>query len=93
MDYYDQIYYSLIGELEPPSPGVPNAFAPGSDCDLAYARMIEARNRVAEKLGADDDPDLSQMLTELAAIQYALCRQALSLHKSFRAPPTRLANP
>ncbi len=79
MDHYDEIYYSLIGQLEPAAEGIPNAFAPGSDCDQAYARMIEARNRVAEKLGADDDPDLSQMLTELAAIQRALCRQALSL--------------
>ena len=41
MDYYDNIYYSLIGELDEESalPIVPNLFAPGSACDQAYDRL------------------------------------------------------
>ncbi len=83
MDYYDRIYYSLIGQLEEEAalPIVPNAFAVGSDCDRAYERMIAARNRVNAKLNADDDPDLAQMLTEMETIQRALCRQVMALRK------------
>ncbi len=79
MNTFDDIYDSLIGEREPALEGIPNAFAPGSECDCAYTRLIAARNRVAEKLGTDDDPDLSQMLAEMGTIQRALCRQLLAL--------------
>ncbi len=81
MDCYDKIYYSLIGELNEGEAreGIPNAFAPGSECDCAYTRLIEARNRVVEKMGTDDDPDLSQMLTQMNTIQRALCRQLRTL--------------
>ncbi len=84
MDNYDNIYYTLIGELEPLEEyaWVPNAFAPGSDCDKAYERLIAARDRVLAKLQAQDDDDLNQMLTEMATLQRALCRKLLSLfHK------------
>ncbi len=81
MDFYDEIYYSLIGELEADTalPWVPNAFSPDSDCDNAYTRLLDARNRLLEKLNRDDDPDLSQMLEEMNTIQRILCRQLLSL--------------
>ncbi len=81
MDYYDEIYYSLIGQLEPPLEGIPNAFAPGSVCDQAYTQLIEARDRVAEKLGQQDDPDLSQMLQQMDTIQRTLCRLTLTLRQ------------
>ncbi len=79
MDFYDEIYYSLIGELECPLNWVPNAFAPGTDCEEAYARLIQARNRVQERLGTEDDPDLNQMLVQMHTIQRLLCRKALEL--------------
>ncbi len=81
MDFYDEIYYSLIGELEPGAAlsWVPNAFADGSVCEEADRRLWDARNRILEKLGVDDDPDLSRMLEEMDTIQHTLCRQILSL--------------
>ncbi len=83
MDYYDKIYYSLIGQLGAGAamPIVPNAFAPGSDCDKAYDRLIQARNRVSAKLGCEDDPDLARMFTEMETIQRNLCRQIMELRK------------
>ncbi len=79
MDLYDEIYYSLIGELEPGLNWVPDAFAPGSECDQAYARLLAARNRILARLHQDDDPDLSRMLTEMDIIQRSLCRKLLAL--------------
>ncbi len=81
MDFYDQIYYSLIGQLEETAalPWVPNAFAPGSPCEEAYARLLRARNRVQAWLGGEDDEDLHQMLSEMEQIQHRLCRCLLAL--------------
>ncbi len=81
MDFYDQIYYSLIGELEEDATllWVENAFAPGSECDEAYTQLLDARNRLLEKLGTASDPDLNQILSEMAIIQRTLCRTLLSL--------------
>ncbi len=79
MDFYDEIYYTLIGELEPGRSGVRNAFASGSECDLAYTRLLDARNRVLEKLGTGNDPDLERMLGEMEVIQRLLCRKILEM--------------
>ncbi len=81
MELYDDIYDSLIGELTEDTAlsWVPNAFAPGSDCDRAHSRLLQARDRVLEKLGKDDDPNVEQMLDEMHIIQYALCHQILNL--------------
>ncbi len=81
MDHLDEIYYTLIGELEPSQAlsRVPNAFAPGSDCDKAYERLVAARNRVLDKLQTQDDDDLNQMLAGAATIQRALCRMLINL--------------
>ncbi len=81
MDLYDQIYFSLAGELEPPLDWVPDAFAPGSVCADAYSRMLDARDRVLARLGLPEDPDLEQMLQEMETIQRRLCREALALYR------------
>ncbi len=81
MDFYDEVYYSLIGQLQPPLGWVTDAFAAGSPCEEAYARLIAARDRLSAKLGQDNDPDLEEMLSQAAAIQRALCRQALALRR------------
>ena len=81
MDYYDKIYFSLIGELDEENalPIVPNLFAPGSACDQAYDRHLQARDRISAKLGHEDNPDLCQMLSEMDTIQRILCREIMAL--------------
>lgn len=83
MQLYDEIYYSLIGEMAEDSalPWVPNAFSPGSECEQAYTRLLAARNRVNKKLGAEDDPDLEQMLQEMLTIQHILCKKIMELRR------------
>ncbi len=81
MDLYDEIYYSLIGALtsEAALPWVNNAFGEGSECAASYDRLVEARNKVLEALGQDENPDLDTMLAEMDRIQYALCHQIIML--------------
>ncbi len=81
MDRYDEIYYSLIGEMEEGMAleRVPNAFAPGGACDRAYGRLLAARDRLLARLGVDADGDLEIMLEEMLTIQRILCREILEM--------------
>ena len=83
MQFYDEIYYSLVGEMAEDSalPWVPNAFSPGSECEQAYTRLLAARDRVSGKLGVEDDPDLEQMLQEMLTIQRILCKKVMALRR------------
>ncbi len=83
MQLYDEIYYSLIGEMAEDSalPWIPNAFSPGGECEQAYTRLLAARDRVAEKLGVEEDPDLEQMLQEMLTIQHILCKKIIELRQ------------
>ncbi len=87
MNFYDEIYYTLIGQMEESAAlsWVEDAFAPGSACDGAYERLMEARDRVLEKLGRDEDPDVSRMLAEMDTVQRLLCRKLLSVFIPQRA--------
>ena len=54
------IYATLIGVIDEKHrvPGIENAFAPGSYCDRRYEDMMDHRQRIWERLGAEDDEDL-----------------------------------
>ena len=61
----ENIYLTLTGELldEFVIPGVENAFAPGSRCDLLYGQIYEANRRLCARLGQkDDDPDVELII-------------------------------
>ena len=66
MDYVDQVYYTVMGEMEDHSaiPGVENAFTPGSACDRAYEAVYGAYERL-RAAGAEGDAEviLDAMLT------------------------------
>ncbi len=83
MDFYDEIYFSLVGQMTPDAalPWVTDAFAPGSPCEQAYARLLEARERIQRRLGGEDDRDLCQMLSEMETIQRQLCRCVMMLRR------------
>ena len=74
------IYESLIGELVEPIRGVPNAFAQGSRCDDGYRQMLEAYERLRERLGVtDEDDDVEIIIDSLLAIQRELCLEMYHL--------------
>ncbi len=83
MDLYDEIYYTLLGELVEGAalPWVPNAFSPGSECDTALQRLWTAKNRILQQLGTDESEDLEQILMEMETIQHSLCRTLLQLRR------------
>ncbi len=82
MDLYDEIYYTLIGQMADGGLSwVPNAFAEGSACDEACTRMIQARDRLLEKLNVANDPDLDAILTEMDTITRILCRAVMDLRQ------------
>ncbi len=88
MDFYDEIYHSLTGELVEGQalPWVPNLFGEDMPCGQAYGRLIAARDRLLERLGQDEDDDLEIMLMEMEEIQYILVRQVLSLRRFSNDP-------
>lgn len=54
MQFEEQVYYSLLGEMTEDSalPWVESAFAPGSVCEEQYERMLDAYGRLRQRLGA-----------------------------------------
>ena len=78
MDTIDEIYFSLLGQLEPEAamPWVENAFTAGSECESHLIKIYDARNRLLERLHVEeDDEDLECIMDSFLSIQYTLCRK------------------
>lgn len=74
MDFAELVYESLIGELVDPVRYVPNAFAPGTFCEARYREMLDAYERLRDRLGVvDEDEDVEIIIDSLLAIQRKLC--------------------
>lgn len=74
MDKVDDVYYSLIGELVSQLPGIPNLFAEGMPCEKWYQEMLDAYEKLRERLGVcDEDEDVETMIHSFLMMQYALC--------------------
>lgn len=54
---------------------VKNAYEEGSDCDQAYAKAIEACERLGKRLGTPEgeDPDVECIMNSMLKIQEILC--------------------
>lgn len=84
MDEFDDIYDTLMGELLPEAaiPGVPNLFAPGSECDRAYAAALDAYYRLLDRLGRqNDDPDVEIIFNAFLQICRTVGREIYRLGK------------
>ena len=71
MDFVEYVYYSAIGQLsqEEAVPGVENLFADGSICDGLYAQVLEAYERLRERLGVlNEDDDVEIIIDNLLEI-------------------------
>ena len=74
MDIVEQVYLSLTGELVDPIRYVPNAFEQGSYCAERYQEMLDAYERLRERLGVtDEDEDVEIMISAFEDIQQKLC--------------------
>ena len=73
--WIEDIYDSLQGGLVPEArvPWVKNLFLPGSPCDRAYSDMLDAYERLRDRLGvADEDEDVEIIINSLLDIQQIL---------------------
>lgn len=75
----ENIYLSLLGELNQPLPDIPNAFAPGQPCEMLYRQVYSAKYRLNERLGTDEDPDVECIPDCFWDITRELCTQMYHL--------------
>ena len=79
MKIYEEIYNTMIGLYDSAHSmeSVENAFAPGSECALAYEKMRDAYERLCHRLGIEkgEDADLEIMVASMETIQKELCRR------------------
>ena len=69
----EKIYLSMLGELTEPEPGVQNAFAPGQPCAKLYRQIYEARCRLCDRLGEEENEDLESILDCFFEINRQMC--------------------
>ena len=67
------IYETMLGEQIDPLPGIPNAFADGGKCARLYSEIYEAVQRLSDRLGAEEDPDVEVILNNFWDINRELC--------------------
>ena len=68
MYYAEEVYDTLLGELVDGAgvPGVENIYAPGGPCDRNYSTMLEAYERLCQRLNRkNDDPDVEIIINSL----------------------------
>ena len=85
MTEFEAIYDSLRGLLLPEyaAAGVENAFQEGSLCDTAYKEMLDAYERLLDRLGVkDEDEDVEIIISSLLRIQDHLAQRMFVLGKS-----------
>ena len=69
----EKIYLTMLGELTEPLPGVPNAFAPGQPCEKLYRKVYDAKCRLCDRLGEDENNELETILDSFFAINREMC--------------------
>lgn len=69
----ERIYLSMLGELTEPVPGVENAFAPGQPCEKLYQQIYDAKCRLCDRLGEEENDDLESILDSFFEINRQMC--------------------
>ena len=80
MGLVDEVYGSLTGDLECPLPWVRDAFEAGSICQREYQQIMDAYERLRQRLGVvDEDEDVEVMIYGFQVIQETLCKEMFRL--------------
>ena len=75
-DFKKQVYLTLTGNLIPSYyvPGVENAFAEDSYCLNKYKEVMDAYERLCERLGVvDEDDDVEIIINSFLDMEQYLC--------------------
>ena len=76
--FMEEVYDTLKGVLIPQVrvAGVENAFEPGGECERAYSQMLDAYERLCQRLGVEEeDDDVEIIIRSLMKIEGILCRK------------------
>ena len=74
MEFAEAVYWSVQGLLEEPVEGVESAFCDGSVCEAAYEQMLEAYERLRQRLQVEnEDADVECIINALQTITKELC--------------------
>ena len=82
----EAIYATLVGVMreEFRVPGVENLFAEGSDCMNWYSDMLDAYERLCDRLGAvDEDKDVEVIICSLRKIEQKVSRKMFEYGMKF----------
>lgn len=82
----EKVYLSMLGELTEPLPGVGNAFAPGQPCEKLYQQIYEARCRLCDRLGEEENEDLESIIDSFFEINRQMCIRMYHLGGLRRRP-------
>ena len=76
-DIFEQVNETMLGELveDAALPWVPNICYPGSAYERAYDEMYRACQRLADRLGVEDDEDIESIRQAYETMQNIICRQ------------------
>lgn len=71
----EKVYYTLLGQMvDGAVRGVENAFADGRPCMQRYGNMLDAYERLCERLGVnEEDEDVEIIINALLDNQQELC--------------------
>lgn len=74
--FVERVYDTMWGELTESYavPGVEDAFSEGSRCGQLYEQMLDAYERLRDRLGVEDeDPDVEIIIDALLDMDRILC--------------------
>lgn len=77
------IYETLLGERLDPHPNIENAFAEGTQCAKLYSQIYAARERLCDRLGLEEDPDVEILLDSFFEINRELCLKMFRYGQQF----------
>lgn len=73
MTQAEWVYYTMMGEMEIPFPGVEDEFAEGTRCEGLYREIFDANMRLCERLGVEEDTDVETMINHFFSMNRELC--------------------
>lgn len=81
-EVYDTLKVVLISQAR--VEGVENAFEAGGECERAYGRMLDAYERLCQRLGVvDEDDDVEIIIRSLMEIEGILSRKMFAYGVQF----------
>lgn len=83
MTQSEWIYYTMMGEMEIPFPGVEDEFAEGRTCGNLYGEVFNANMSLCDRLGAEEDPDVETIINDFLTINRELCLKMFEYGKRF----------